>query len=357
MGASLVARNLVKYYGPTAAVDGVDLEARPGDFISLLGPSGCGKTTTLRMIAGLERVDAGEILIDGRDVTGIPAQRRGIGMVFQQYALFPNLTAFENVAFALRVRRRSKAELNRRVGELLDLVHLAEAADRFPHELSGGMQQRVALARALAIAPPLLLLDEPLSALDAAIRDALRTELRRLQRQLNVTVIYVTHDQAEAMALSDVIAVMEKGRISQVGSPRDLYDRPATRFTASFVGVSNRRQTTVARDNGKTMIRWGSALLPVAGHGDLPVGQVVTAVWRPEAATIASAASAAFPAHALRGRVELVTFLGGMTRLDVAVDGDPEPVIVDVASTTARDVGPGLEVALTVPPHAIRLYP
>src|SRR5215213_8454933 len=221
MGAGLTARGLVKQYSGVAAVDGVDLDVRAGEFVSLLGPSGCGKTTTLRMIAGLEAVDDGEIRIDGTDVTDLPPQRRNLGMVFQSYALFPNLSAYENIAFALRVRRQPRAEIERRVGELLAVVHLEEAADRYPHQLSGGMQQRVALARAIAAEPPLLLLDEPLSALDAAIRDELRSELRRLQRQLDLTVIYVTHDQAEAMALSDRIVVMERGQVSQIGSPRE----------------------------------------------------------------------------------------------------------------------------------------
>ena len=233
MGAALKAIGLEKVYGTAAAVDGVDLDARPGEFVSLLGPSGCGKTTSLRLIAGLERPDAGRIIIDGRDVTPLSPQSRGLGMVFQQYALFPNLSAYENIAFALRVRRRPRAEIERRVGELLAVVHLEEAADRYPHQLSGGMQQRVALARALAAEPPLLLLDEPLSALDAAIRDELRTELRRLQRQLDLTVIYVTHDQAEAMALSDRIVVMERGRVNRGELPCGLYDQPATHFTAS----------------------------------------------------------------------------------------------------------------------------
>jgi len=354
MGAGLTARGLVKQYAGIPAVDGVDLDVRAGEFVSLLGPSGCGKTTTLRMIAGLEPVDDGEIRIDGTDVTDLPPQRRNLGMVFQNYALFPNLTAFENMAFALRVRRRSKSEVKARVNELLEVVHLREAADKYPHELSGGMQQRVALARALAISPPLLLLDEPLSALDAAIRDTLRTELRRLQRQLNVTMIYVTHDQAEAMALSDTIVVMEQGRVSQVGTPRDLYDRPETRFTAAFVGASNRRETTVEDEGNGPVVRWGSALLPVAGNGDVRPGQTVTASWRPEAAILGDPGSAG--ARALKGTIEMVTFLGPITRIDVLLEGDREPVMIDLTSTRARDLAPGQAVAITVPAEAIRIY-
>jgi putative spermidine/putrescine transport system ATP-binding protein len=274
-------------------------------------------------------------------------------MVFQQYALFPNLSAYENIAFALRVRRQPRVEIERRVAELLAVVHLEEAADRYPHQLSGGMQQRVALARALAAEPPLLLLDEPLSALDAAIRDELRTELRRLQRQLDLTVIYVTHDQAEAMALSDRIVVMERGQVSQIGSPRELYDKPATRFTAGFIGSSNRRVTTIELVDGHPVIPWGSARLPVALNG-VAAGSSVLAVWRPEAAAVIDPSQA--PPDALRGRIELVTFLGPITRLDVRIDDDPELVLVDVVSGTARNVEAGQEVALSVPPDAIRLY-
>jgi len=354
MGANLQAVGLEKRYGTATAVAGVALEANPGEFVSLLGPSGCGKTTSLRMIAGLERPDAGRILIDGRDVTDLPAQHRGIGMVFQQYALFPNLSAAENIAFALRVRRRPAAEVDRRVRELLALVHLEEAAGRFPHQLSGGMQQRVALARALAIAPPLLLLDEPLSALDAAIRDELRTELRRLQRRLDLTVLYVTHDQAEAMALSDRIVVMDRGAVSQVGTPRELYNRPATRFTAAFVGTSNRRETTIDLVAGRPAVRWGAAHLAVATNGSVPPGSAVTASWRPEEGQIADPVDPG--PNGLRGHIELVTFLGPITRLDVRVEGDPEPVLVDLASTAAQELAVGQAVAVRVPPEAIRLY-
>lgn len=353
MGADLQAIGLAKRYGTATAVADVNLDVRRGEFVSLLGPSGCGKTTSLRMIAGLEHPDAGRIVIDGRDVTGLPAQRRGLGMVFQQYALFPNLSAYENIAFALRLRRRSKRDVERRVAELLALVHLEEAAERYPHQLSGGMQQRVALARALAVEPPLLLLDEPLSALDAAIRDELRTELRRLQRQLDLTVIYVTHDQAEAMALSDRIVVMEQGLVNQVGTPQELYNRPATRFTAAFVGTSNRRETSIERRDGRPAVRWGAGLLAI-DDVDGVNGDRVIAVWRPEAASILADHQAD---RGLSGLVELVTFLGPITRLDVRLDGDSEPVMVDLASSAANDVAIGQRVAIQVPPAAIRLFP
>lgn len=354
MGATLQVRGLTKTFGDAIAVDNVNLDIEPGQFVSLLGPSGCGKTTTLRMIAGLERADSGCILIDGRDISNVPPQRRNIGMVFQQYALFPNLTASENVAFALRVAREPNAVVATRVRELLELVHLEEAADRYPHQLSGGMQQRVALARALAVEPPLLLLDEPLSALDAAIRDELRAELRRLQRQLNLTVVYVTHDQAEAMALSDQIVVMEKGKVSQIGSPQDLYDRPATRFTAAFVGSSNRRETALMRQNGHASITWGNAHLPVHAPVETPAGVPLLAMWRPEAALLVDPQDP--DPGTLRGEIELVTFLGPVTRLDVRVDGDSEPVLVDVVSDAARDLATGQPVNIAVPAGAIRLY-
>ncbi|MFT4037278.1 MAG: ABC transporter ATP-binding protein [Thermomicrobiales bacterium] len=353
MGATLQVRGLTKTFGEATAVDDVNLTVPAGQFVSLLGPSGCGKTTTLRIIAGLERADSGRILIDGKDYAQVPPQRRKIGMVFQQYALFPNLTTFENVAFALRVAREPQASVTARVHGLLDLVHLTEAANRYPHQLSGGMQQRVALARALAIEPPLLLLDEPLSALDAAIRDELRTELRRLQRQLDLTVVYVTHDQAEAMALSDTIVVMEKGKVSQVGTPQDLYDRPATRFTAAFVGSSNRRETVIERQLGGAAIAWGNARLPISAT-DLADGARVLAVWRPEAATLVDPAAAG--PGALSGEIELLTFLGPVTRLDVRVDGDENPVIVDLVSESARHLEMGQPIGITVPPGAIRLY-
>jgi len=354
MGAGLTAHGLVKEFAGVAAVDGVDLNVKPGEFVSLLGPSGCGKTTTLRMIAGLEQVDEGEIRINGEDVTDLPPQKRHLGMVFQNYALFPNLSAFENVAYALRVRRRPRAEITARVNEMLDLVHLTDAARKYPHELSGGMQQRVALARALAISPSLLLLDEPLSALDAAIRESLRAELRRLHIQLDVTVIYVTHDQAEAMSLSDTVVVMEKGKVSQSGTPQELYNHPKTRFTASFVGASNRQETTVERSGQALAIRWGEGSLLLA-TGSEHEGARVIATWRPEIASLHPEAGET--STGLSGIIELVTFLGPITRFDIRVNGAEEAVMVDVPSNGSAAFLPGQRVSISVPPDQIRLFP
>ena len=216
-----------------------DIAVERGEFISFLGPSGCGKTTTLRMVAGFEQPSAGSIRIDGRDVVGLRPNQRNIGMVFQSYALFPNMTVAQNVAFGLKIAKRPEAEIKPRVAEMLQLIKLPQLGDRYPYQLSGGQQQRVALARALAGKPQLLLLDEPLSALDAKIRASLRGEIRDLQRKLGITTIYVTHDQEEALAMSDRIVVMSEGRIEQIGTPFEIYNRPRTRFVASFVGTLN----------------------------------------------------------------------------------------------------------------------
>jgi putative spermidine/putrescine transport system ATP-binding protein len=234
-----------KQFGLTTAVQDFNLEASKGEFVSFLGPSGCGKTTTLRMIAGFEQPTAGTITVDGVDITHRPPNRRNVGMVFQSYALFPNMTVADNVGFGLRVRKQPKAQIDKRVAELLELIHLPEKADRYPHQLSGGQQQRVALARALAIEPQVLLLDEPLSALDAKIRVVLRNEIRMIQRELGITTVYVTHDQEEALSLSDRIVVMSEGVIEQIGTPFEIYNFPATSFVASFVGTLNVLDATV----------------------------------------------------------------------------------------------------------------
>ncbi len=232
-------RNLVKKFGDFVAVDRVSVSIRKGEFVSLLGGSGCGKTTTLRMIAGFERPTEGEILVDGRSITGTPAKSRNMGMVFQSYALFPTLTVYENIAFGLRVRKQSRSEIEERVRRLLKLAHMEDLAQRYPAQLSGGQQQRVALLRALAIEPTVLLLDEPLSNLDAKLRVEMRNEIKKMQSELNITTVYVTHDQEEALAVSDRIAVMNRGAIHQVGTPVEIYTKPVDSFVADFIGLSN----------------------------------------------------------------------------------------------------------------------
>ena len=244
--AGVELEQLHRRFGDVVALDGIDLDVPSGEFVSFLGPSGCGKTTALRIVAGFDRPTAGRVLIDGRDVSGVPPNRRDIGMVFQAYSLFPNMTAVRNVEFGLRVRKQGRGSRKGRAQELLELVGLGHAANRYPHQLSGGMQQRVALARALAIEPRLLLLDEPLSALDAKVRVQLREEIRRIQTRLAITTIYVTHDQEEALSISDRVAVLSHGRIEQIGTPAEIYGSPATPFVAEFVGTMNRIESTVA---------------------------------------------------------------------------------------------------------------
>jgi putative spermidine/putrescine transport system ATP-binding protein len=231
---------LNKTFGANHVVRGVDLNVERGEFVSLLGPSGCGKTTVLRMLAGFELPTSGRLMVDGIDITRTPTARRGVGMVFQAYALFPNMTVFDNVAFGLKVAGKTTEQIKARVAEMLDLIKLPQLALRFPYQLSGGQQQRVALARALAVSPRILLLDEPLSALDAKIRSSLRDEIRTVQRKLGITTIFVTHDQEEALSISDRVVVMNEGRIEQIGTPVEIYTRPASRFVASFVGTLTR---------------------------------------------------------------------------------------------------------------------
>jgi ABC-type Fe3+/spermidine/putrescine transport system ATPase subunit len=298
-------RAVTKRYGRTLAVNGVSLQVEEGEFFSLLGPSGCGKTTTLRLVAGFERPDAGEVRIAGERVDALPPERRPIGMVFQSYALFPNMTVFGNVAFPLRLRRLPAEKVRKRVLELLEMVHLAGLEGRYPKELSGGQQQRVALARALAREPRVLLLDEPLSALDAKIREELRGELKRLQRETGLTAIYVTHDQEEALALSDRVAVMREGRLEQVDTPRGIYERPRTLFVARFVGQG---ALVPGEARGGLFHRERPWPVRVEGEGR---GYLLL---RPEALRVSQEGF-------LEGQVVLATYLGSLVRLEVEAGG------------------------------------
>jgi putative spermidine/putrescine transport system ATP-binding protein len=312
-GGFLSLEGVRKEFDGVVAVDTFDLEVEPGEFVSFLGPSGCGKTTTLRMVAGFEEPTAGTIRLAGKDVTNAKPNERNIGMVFQSYALFPNMTVSENIAFGLRIRKEDSAARQERVDELLALIHLPDKGKAYPNELSGGQQQRVALARALAIRPQLLLLDEPLSALDAKIRDELRAEIRRIQRQLNITTIYVTHDQEEALALSDRVVVMSKGLMEQVGEPFEIYNNPATGFVASFVGQHNRLPVSVI-DGEKGLVRAGQTELRTTSLVESPAGTEVSLMMRPEELTLDASEE-----NVLDGTVESVTFLGSIVRVQVGV--------------------------------------
>src|SRR5574341_1488951 len=283
-------KGLKKSFAGKPAVRDFRLSMEKGEFVSRLGPSGCGKSTTLRMIAGFEEPDSGEVWLDDQNVLDLPPHRRGMGMVFQRYALFPHLTAWNNVAFGLRIAGRPAGEIRRRVPELLELVGLGEAGGRYPRQLSGGEQQRVALARALAIEPRVLLLDEPLSALDAVVRVTLREEIRRIQSALGITTLYVTHDQEEALAISDRVVVMRDGWVEQVGTPEAVYAEPATRFVASFIGKMNQLSAIVERAR-EGRVRWGDhgLMVPPAATARLAEGQAVMVLIRPEAIAVTPA--------------------------------------------------------------------
>jgi putative spermidine/putrescine transport system ATP-binding protein len=342
-GTAVEFRGIRRSYGATHALDGLDLVLRPGELLALLGPSGCGKTTALRLLAGFDRPTAGAVLIGGRDVTGVPASKRDTGMVFQAYSLFPTMTAAENVAFGLRMRRVAAARRAARAAELLELVGLGERGGSYPHELSGGQQQRVALARALAVSPSVLLLDEPLSALDARVRLQLRDEIRRLQLAEGITTLFVTHDQAEALAVADRVAVLNRGRLEQVAAPQEVYARPATAFVAEFVGVVNRLPATVVQP-GRVRVLGSVADL----DGDAPAGGgELTVAVRPEALTVGPGAGSGAP-----GRVVSRTFLGPVTRLVVTTDAGE--LVVD---TVTRDGLPGLDDPTVVRLTADRLRP
>ena len=351
-------KGLNKTFAGNPAVRDFRLSMEKGEFVSLLGPSGCGKSTTLRMVAGFEEPDSGEVWLGDQNLLDLPPHRRGMGMVFQSYALFPHLTAWNNVAFGLRIAGRPAAEIRRRVPELLELVGLREAGGQYPRQLSGGQQQRVALARALAIEPRVLLLDEPLSALDAVVRVTLREEIRRIQSALGITTLYVTHDQEEALAISDRVVVMRDGGVEQVGTPEAVYAEPATRFVATFIGKMNQLAGVVecAREG---RVRWGDQPLAVspAASARLADGQAVVVLVRPEAVAV-TPADAKGPTEAagenrIAATVELVTFLGPVTRLSLEAGG--RRLLVDMTTADRGRFQRGLPVRLVFPAAACRV--
>ncbi len=309
----LELRGLVKSFGPTRVVKDFDLGIDKGEFVSLLGPSGCGKTTVLRMVAGFETPTSGAILIEGKDIVGQRPNQRKIGMVFQSYALFPNLTVAQNVAFGLRVAGMASSESEARVAEMLRLIGLPELGGRYPFQLSGGQQQRVALARAIAVRPRVLLLDEPLSALDAKIRVSLREEIRAIQRELGITTLFVTHDQEEALTMSDRVVVMNGGIAEQVGSPHQVYNRPATRFVANFVGTLN-NFTAIVEDSSQDLVSLGGAQIKLPGGAlaGRTKGDRQTLALRPEAVRLGRNEASDFHLAAI---VEDVSFLGSVIRI------------------------------------------
>jgi putative spermidine/putrescine transport system ATP-binding protein len=332
-GSLVELKKLVRRFGDVHALDGFDLVISPGELVALLGPSGCGKTTALRLLAGLDLADEGEIIVDGQDLTGVPANKREMGMVFQAYSLFPNMTAIENVAFGLRVRGVDKNVREKKAKELLDLVGLNTQSNRFSHQMSGGQQQRVALARALAIEPKVLLLDEPLSALDAQVRSQLRDEIRRIQVEVGTTTLFVTHDQEEAMAMADRVGVMSSGKLEQIDKPNVVYANPANVFVASFVGAMNRVPATVS-----------SGMVEVFGQkvkhqGGVSAGNLVALV-RPESVRLT-------PDN--NGDIRVITrsFLGPNSRI-TAKTGSGVNFHVDLPSAQALELNPGSSVKVTV---------
>jgi putative spermidine/putrescine transport system ATP-binding protein len=356
-GAEVRLQGLTKLFGPVVAVSDVSMTVPAGSFFTLLGPSGSGKTTTLMMVAGFVRPSKGSIAIDGVDVAALPPQKRDLGMVFQSYAVFPHLTVFENVAFPLEVRKVSTTDIRRRVGEALELVRLVGYERRLPSQLSGGEQQRVALARALVFRPRVLLMDEPLGALDKKLRAHMQLELKQIQRHLHVTVVYVTHDQEEALTMSDCVAVMRGGRTEQVGTPAELYESPISPFVADFVGESNFLDGVVvsASPDGRAFVRAGGGLeLSGVSRESLRVGQRVVAAVRPE--KIVPVEAPASELNRGKGVVDQVVYAGDATRYSVALGGAGTLTVKVQNRFASRPFAAGDVVELAWDPGDTRLF-
>jgi len=345
----LEIHGLQKKFALSTAVEHFELDVARGEFVSFLGPSGCGKTTTLRMIAGFESPSAGTIRIEGADITRRPPNRRNVGMVFQSYALFPNMTVADNVGFGLKIAKRPSTEIANRVKEMLELIHLPALGSRYPYQLSGGQQQRVALARALAIQPKVLLLDEPLSALDAKIRVSLRNEIRAIQRKLGITTIYVTHDQEEALSLSDRIVVMRDGRVEQIGTPFEIYNFPRTGFVASFVGTLSILRGQVADPGRGAIVVDGQEIVASRGLEGARVGESMAVALRPE---IVSLHDTVDNGNRMRGTVEDVNFLGSIVRIRVRF-GENAVSLDTFNNPTAVPAQPGQAVTVSFPRDAV----
>ncbi len=340
-GATLELKGVSRHFGSVKALDGLDITVHPGELVALLGPSGCGKTTALRIVAGLEVATSGELLVNGERYNETPANHRDMGMVFQSYSLFPNLTVSENIDYGLRVRKIDSDKRHKRVDEMLELVSLESKGQSYPHQLSGGQQQRVALARALAIQPRVLLLDEPLSALDAQVRGQIREEIRRIQLDLGITTLFVTHDQEEAMAISDRVGVMSHGRLEQIDKPIVLYNSPATSFVASFVGLANRIPAEITAKGKARVLNQKVNILDSAAP--FAEGAKVNVIIRPESLELVSESDL----DATRGIVALKSFLGPMTKVGIAVEGAPL-IHLNVSSREVRKLEIGDKVAFKI---------
>ena len=342
--------HLSKHYGATIAVDDVSIDIAPGELVALLGPSGCGKTTTLRMIAGFVQPTSGVIRIGERDVTALPPHRRDTGMVFQSYALFPHLTVAENIEFGLKRRGKHREEITRRVSEIVSVLRLDGLEHRLPRQLSGGQQQRVAVGRALVINPAVLLLDEPFSNLDAQLRESTRMEMRRLQQRLGITTVFVTHDQAEALSIADRIAVINAGRIEQVGPPSVVYRRPASRFVATFIGRANLFEATIVDRAGKMTLARSRDGAMLECDGSVK-GQVATFVVRPESIRLAPS-QRTLSTNMIAGRIDMVSFQGPTSHIEVLTEGGRQ-LLVELRGEATQDFNLGQNVTAIWDPGSV----